>query len=348
MNPKEQLQRLLKVKDALPAGAAAGLLDSAIEALPFTPEEHARVDRGIASEGRFAQVFSGLDWTAMIHALDQWQLPLSSKETWQVPDHLIFVATPGRSAVPVLVETKLVSGQKVTFEISTSLLDALQRYADTVHMPLLIGVFWEKLHLWTTHTPDQLSRSEKAAKVSLETATHSDVSVIFSDTLLLIDKHWRRRTTFDPSAEGYHLRHPDRGFIVEDHLATDGENFVQLTEVESGIINRIMRSKVTNTEKQPGRSVVTTESTEESVAKATSIIHLLLEELEVFGEEGAPSRAFDTLARLKLSAGIPIRPFLPQNNTQQVQSLFESTFGISWERIERASDPDAPRPSTSR
>lgn len=154
--------------------------------------------------------------------------------------------------------------------------------------------------------------------------------MIFSDTLLVVNKTWRRRTTYDPAAEGYHLRHPEHGFIVADALATDGQNFVELTEVESGIINRIMRYKVLETRKDGGRTVVTTESTTESVAKATSIIHLLLEEFEAFGEETAPSRAFDTLARLKTSAAIAIHAYLPQNNTQQVHALLEHTFGISW------------------
>ena len=210
------------------------------------------------------------------------------------------------------------------------LLDALERYAATVGIPLLIAIFWEKLHLWTTHTPDQLTRSAKAAKLDFDTATRGDVSVIFSDTLLVINKAWRRRTTYDPTADGYHLRHPERGFIVADSLATDGKNFVELTEVESGIVNRIMPSKVLETRKDSGRTVVTTESTTESVAKATSVIHLLLEEFEAFGEESAPGRAFDTLARLKTSAAIPIHAYLPQNNTHQVKALFEHTFGISW------------------
>ena len=118
MNPQEKLQRWLKAKEAFPDGVVAGLLDSVIETLSVAPEVHARVERGITSEARFAHVFSGLDWTALVHGLDQWQLPVTSKEEWQVPDYLTFVKTPGRDASPVLVETKLVSGQKITFEMS--------------------------------------------------------------------------------------------------------------------------------------------------------------------------------------------------------------------------------------
>jgi hypothetical protein len=95
--------------------------------------------------------------------------------------------------------------------------------------------------------------------------------VVFSDTLLLISTDWRRKTTYDPSAVGFHLRHPELGFIVHDHLAVNGKNFVQLSEVESGIINRMMRSKVLDVRRDGIGTTVTSASTTEAVAKASSI-----------------------------------------------------------------------------
>src|SRR3954451_21037507 len=106
MNPQEKLQRLLKVRAAFPHETEA-LIDELIGALPFTTDEHERVARGITSESRFADVFSALDWTGMIHGLDQWQLPISSKDEWQVPDYVAFVRTPNREPSPVLLEAKL-------------------------------------------------------------------------------------------------------------------------------------------------------------------------------------------------------------------------------------------------
>ena len=154
--------------------------------------------------------------------------------------------------------------------------------------------------------------------------------MVFSDTLLVISTDWRRRTMYDPSAEGFHLWDPKRGFIVDDFLAVDGANFVQLSEVESGIINKIMRPKVLSVEKNGVRRVVTTACTMDSVAKASSIVQLLLEEFEAFGEEDEPSRAFNTLARLKLNAKIPIQPYIPKGKTPQLALLFERTLGLTW------------------
>jgi hypothetical protein len=328
MNPQEKLQRLLKTKAAFPEKDSAAVVDSLLNTLPFRPDEHARAERGLASESRFADVFSALDWAPLIHGLDQWQLPLASKTEWHVPDYTVFVRTPNREAVPVLIEVKLASGQKETFEISSTLLETLQRYAETFRLPLLIAIFWQKLHLWTTHTPDQLTRTRKAARIKFDDAIHCDVSVIFSDTLFLISKDWRRRTTYDPDAEGFHLRDSERGFVVEDYLAIDGNNFVELTEVESGIISKIMRPKVIKVERNGKRSVVSVASTRDSVAKASSIVQLLLEQFDAFGEESAPERAFNTLARLKLNAKLPIHPLLPNKVTAEVEALFDHTFGI--------------------
>ena len=330
MNPQEKLQRLLKVKAAFPGGQTGTLMDTLVSDLPFTLEKNERAERGLASESRFADVFSALDWAVLIHGLDQWQLPLDSKSEWQVPDHLIFVRPPKREASPVLVETKLVSGQKATFEISLSQLELLERYAVVAGMPLVLAIFWQRLHLWTTHTPDQLTRKARVARLAFDDATRSDVSVIFADTLIVISPTWQRRTTYDPNAKGFHVRHPDRGFIVEDYLATDGSTFVKLTEVESGIINKIMRPKTLKVTKNGTRSIVLTASVTDGVAKASSIVHLLLEEFEAFGEESEPARAFGTLARLKRIAHLPIHAYLPTNNTTQVQRLFERTFGFAW------------------
>ena len=319
---------MLKVKAAFPNGEAADLIGTLADALPFTPHEHERAERGLSSESRFSDVFSALDWVALVHGLEQWQLPLASKSEWQVPDYLIVVRTPDREPTPVLAETKLVSGEKVTFEISLTNLDLLKRYASLVGMPLIIAVFWEKLHLWTTHTPDQLTLTSKVARISFDDAMRNDVSVIFSDTLFVISVDWRRRTTYDPDPKNFHLHDPDRGFIVEDHLAVDGSNFVQLTEVESGIVNRIMRSKVLNVEKNGRQRTVTTASLRDSVAKASSIVHLLLQDFEAFGEEDAPERSLNTLVRLKLNTKMSIQPHLPLKNTPQVKDLFERAFGF--------------------
>jgi len=344
MNPREQLQRLLRVKAAFSGADAEILVETLARSLPLTTAEHERAERGLTSEGRFADVFAALDWAVLIHGLEQRQLPTSSKDEWQVPDHLVFVRTPDRDASPVLVETKLVSGDKITLEVSLTQMRALEKYGSVFGVPVLFSVFWEKLHLWTTHTPDQFTRVSKFGKLKFDDAIHGDVSVIFSDTLLLIDTKWQRKITFDPTAEGCHLRHPERGFLVDDHLAVDGENFVQLTEVESGIINKIMRYKVVNVEKDGARSTLTVIGTTDSVAKASSIVHLLLEEFEAFGEESEPARAFNTLVRLKLNVGIPIRPYLPPKATPQMRELFLRTFGFSWPEEEKVAtaSPDSP------
>src|SRR6476619_1249871 len=113
MDPFEKFQRLFRVKMAFPT-TNSPLFESLRNELPLTPHEQARAERGLSTEGRFAEVFSALPWAAMIHELGQRQLPPASKQFLQVPDYLAIIKPTGIHAESaVLVETKLVSGEKI-------------------------------------------------------------------------------------------------------------------------------------------------------------------------------------------------------------------------------------------
>jgi hypothetical protein len=271
-----------------------------------------------------------------VHGLEQRQQPPPSKESFQVPDFLAIVQPAdlhGESAL--LVETKLVSGQKVTLEIQQDQLDLVGRYANALGLPLLVGVFWEKLRMWTTHTPDQMVHHAKTARIDLDTALRKDLSIVFSDSVMTIGQHWRRRTTYDPNATGFHLRDPHRGYIVEDHLATDGKHFVKLTEVESGIMSKLAPFKVIETTRAHGRRIVMAESQTERATKLSSVLHLLLEDFEAFGDDTQPKVAFDTFTEFKIRASLPTHPGLPDEPTPQVTALFERVFGFTWSAGDR-------------
>jgi hypothetical protein len=331
MDPREQLERLLKVKAAFPTADAMPVVDDLLRRLPFSPHEHDRAERGLTTESRFADVFSALPWTRLIHGLDQRQLPSESKTTLQVPDFLAIVQPADiHNESAVLLDTKLASGQKETLELQLSQMDCLQRYAGVLALPLLLAVFWERLHMWTVHTPDQFRTAERHARLSLSHALRNDLAVIFSDSVIPITTTWRRRTTYDPNAEGFHLRHPDRGWIIEDHLATDGKTFVKLSEVESGVLTRLAPFKTLETTIDGPRRTILSENGTERATKLSSVVHLLLEDFDGFGDDTQPDIAFNTFVKFKVDANVATFPGLPEKPTPQVTTLFEHVFGFTW------------------
>ena len=100
-----------------------------------------RLDLGLPAEDQFVAICAWLGKSRLIHKLDQLQVPLTSRDEFQVPDLLAVFDGTG----PVLVEVKAKSGDKLSFR--PDYLEKLQAYAALVGMPLLIA--WKYHGIWT-------------------------------------------------------------------------------------------------------------------------------------------------------------------------------------------------------
>ena len=70
-----------------------------------------RLDLGLPAEDQFVAICAWLGKSRLIHKLDQLQVPLTSRDEFQVPDLLAVFDGTG----PVLVEVKAKSGDKLSF-----------------------------------------------------------------------------------------------------------------------------------------------------------------------------------------------------------------------------------------
>jgi Holliday junction resolvase len=124
-----------------------------------------RLDIGLPVEDEFAVLCSWLGKCELLHKLDQHQMPIISREKFQVPDILARFSTQVNGR-PVLIEVKKKSSNTLSFK--PGYLQRLQSYADLVGMPLLVA--WKFHSLWILFEPKHLKKAEINFNISFSDA----------------------------------------------------------------------------------------------------------------------------------------------------------------------------------
>jgi hypothetical protein len=120
-----------------------------------------QLQRGLEPEDEFALLLSWLGNCKLVHKLSQEQLPLSSTDTYRVPDLLAVFDYKGKE-VPVLIEVKkthTLDPQSIKEDRLSSLKPHYLKYADVVGLPMLIA--WKFRTFWTLF---EMRHSEMAVK----------------------------------------------------------------------------------------------------------------------------------------------------------------------------------------
>ncbi|MGC9659203.1 UNVERIFIED_CONTAM: hypothetical protein KWE07_08590 [Acinetobacter pittii] len=131
-----------------------------------TVAEHVRrLDIGLPVEDEFSVVCAWLGKCQLLHKLDQQQVPVTSKQRFQVPDLLAKFSTQTNKS-PVLIEVKSKKGNVLSFK--PDYLERLKRYADLVSMPLLIA--WKFHNFWLLFEARHMKKFNKNFNITFETA----------------------------------------------------------------------------------------------------------------------------------------------------------------------------------
>jgi Holliday junction resolvase len=123
-----------------------------------------------ALEDEFAVVCAWLGKCQLLHKLDQQQVPVASKDVFQVPDLLAKFSTQSSHA-PVLIEVK--SKKENVLSFTPGYLKKLQNYADLVGMPLLIA--WKCHSWWMLFEAKHMTKAKKNFNISLNTASRENL-----------------------------------------------------------------------------------------------------------------------------------------------------------------------------
>lgn len=200
-----------------------------------------RFEKGYAAEDLFMRIFSLLPWVKTVVPLGQEQFPEKSKEKVQVPDYeIIFEAGNEMNTSCILVEVKLVDGDKQTYELQKYRYEVLKEYSSQKNEPLLFGIFWRKQGIWTINSIESFSEKSSAYKISYKIACMDDLSAIFGDYTYLFKRQCYRKSVFsikeDANTEFVHY-HEKYGRTVYEGLSLDGQNFESLCLLEPAVLD---------------------------------------------------------------------------------------------------------------
>lgn len=165
-----------------------------------------RLDIGLPVEDEFSVVCAWLGKCQLLHKLDQHQVPVASKQEFQVPDLLAKFSTQ-TSKSPVLIEVKSKNDKLLSFR--PDYLKRLQNYADLVGMPLLVA--WKFHSVWMLFEVQHMKKADKNFNITLNTAMRENLlGVLAGDVAYKIG-----------AGAGVHLRFR-KDKLVETEKTEDG------------------------------------------------------------------------------------------------------------------------------
>lgn len=221
---------------------------------------YSRFEKGYAAEDLFMRIFSLLPWVKTVVPLGQERFSEKAKETTQVPDYeIIFEAGDKENTSSVLIEIKLVDGDKQTLKLKRAQYEILKAYSSQKKEPLLIGIFWRKYKVWTINSIESFTGENSTYKISYKNACMDDLSAIFGDYLYLFQEQIYRKSIFTIgeiiNTKFFHS-HEQYGHTVCESLSLNGQYFTELSKLEPPLLDcafdfeEVSCKKISNTDTQ--------------------------------------------------------------------------------------------------
>ncbi len=165
-----------------------------------------RLQIGLPAEDEFSVILSWLGRCRLVHEFDQMQAPRESSKQLRVPDLLAVFDYHGRD-VPVLIEVKTSVDKKLSWR--PEFRDALQRYADTLEIPLLIA--WRHRTFWSLFEAKHLTKATTNFNIQfVEALRNTLMSELAGDFTFSLRPgsglHLKIRKLSEETKQGFHGR----------------------------------------------------------------------------------------------------------------------------------------------
>lgn len=238
---------------------------------------------------------------------------------------------------------KSVKGDKQSLELMKRQVAALNEYVNKLQSPLIFAIFWEKYGLWT-HVPiDVFEEKEKKYKITIMDAFKADVSAVFGDISFIIAGPIYRKTLYGTN-ENNSARHEKFGSVIQDYLSADGENYFEISQVESAVIDSTIKMKKESDTKDGNETTVIEKSEGHYILKLDNIMN---RHLAVFGVE--PTYDYydfsrRTVIELMKKLSVKISYAIPAIVNELTTAIYQKTFSNSfvWDNYQSAhSDSDS-------
>jgi len=286
-----------------------------------------RFFKGYKVEDSFGEIFSEIPWVKLIHGLSQLQLPIESKEMYQVPDYNLTYETSNLSEKSILIEVKSVKGDKSTLELMERQVNALKKYANVQNTTIVIAIFWNKVNSWTINSLENFEPKTKKLKITLIEAIKNDLSIITGDLTFIIPKLYRK-SIFDSSInDESKIGQEKYGRQISDSISIDNNNYTPIETVESAILDSSINFKEINKKIDGTKTSIIEESKNIYSYKLSS---LMLRFLSMMPSElqNAETRRLSKIVVIDFMKKININYsyMIPINKNNIIDKLFKDAF----------------------
>lgn len=302
--------------------------------------QYPRFEKGYAAEDLFMRIFSLLPWVKTVVPLGQEQFPEKSKGSIQVSDYEItFEAGSETNTSSVLVEVKLVDGDKQTYELQKYKYDVLKEYSRQKNEPLLFAIFWRKQGVWTINSIDSFSVKSSSYKISYLNACLDDLSAIFGDYTYAFRQVCYRKSKFtnkeDACTAFFHC-HEKYGLTVLESLSIDGINYTPLCMLEPAVLDCAFNFKKASCKKLSESETELIEELDKTpyVYKLSSLMLAYLRKIHCFNpldmyyeSNLVVENTFDIVDTVRQKCGGERFYLIPHNITDMATQMMYLQFG---------------------
>jgi hypothetical protein len=285
-----------------------------------------RFFRGYAVEDGFFCLAASLPWIRCIHALDQKQLPESSKSDFQVPDYLILFENFKRECFPIFVDVKSTKGQKKTLEIMQCQANLCEAYSKSINAPFVYAIYWENWQIWTVNTIDQFAKKKKKLSITLEDAIKNDLSPIFGNVTYCIPKIHRLSICDPVRTNTSSASHCAYGKIISDSVSKDGTNYAQLELVESSILDSFSQMQKVSVTEFDKKIKIIEESKSPQILTLLSLISLYVSDKQDFIRLESYRNVMLLIIELLEKIGITPSHRIPSKHSPNAFKLYIAAF----------------------
>lgn len=288
-----------------------------------------RIRRGLTGEDNYRAIFSALPWIKNINGLHQEQ-EKHHKTDYQVPDFSLLVENAAKEKFPLLVDVKVVSGNKESCELMIKQLHSLRAYARDHKCQLLIAIYWERLGYWT-HTCVQNLGGKKRNKITWADAIANDVSHVLSDYSFIVLKDFYRRTRFSRDKSEGMATHKKHGYFSEVFIGSDVDSLKQYDVLYSSVVDAIfVGEELEVRETEEGVELLE----RFSGGRIVKVSNWLVNFLNLWGFD--PGTKFDdmrvtTLGRMAMvdlshELGFKLTYLMPREKNEDTERLFKQAY----------------------
>lgn len=281
---------------------------------------------GYTIEDTFQYLIAALPWVRLAHKLDQAQLPLTSKNEFQVPDYQLYYEDFNRVCHPSLIEVKSVTKNKRVLKVNKKQKNIAISYAEVSNIPFLYAIFWENWNTWTLNTSDQFKELSSVLKINIEAAMKNDLSVIYGNVTYQIPL-LKRLSTFDSSITDESKPHHEKyGATISEKLSKDNVNFIDLTLMDCTVLNSFISMNEVSIKQEGSKTYLIEESNSIYMPKVLSIVtaHIALIAKDLDKKDNRYSFFFVNKFMEKM--GFKYFFSIPNENTAMSYALYKVAF----------------------